>query len=107
MRARIQLRSQCDVTEFKFIDISIENNVEHFELWNNHKDNYVTELLKDGLCLRTETNKALKDICESDCNHCLSTKAYHVTDNVKISSRSNCDTSLSGIKSDTVILPLS
>ena len=95
---------QCDVTEFKFSDISIENNVEHFERWNSQKDNYLTELLKDGLRLRTETNKALKDMSESVCNHCLSTKAYHVTDNLKISSRSNCDTPLSGIKSDTVIL---
>ena len=100
-------QSQCDVTEFKFSDISIENNVEHFELWNSHKDNYLMELLKDGLSLRSETNKALKDMSESDCNHCLSTKTYHVTDDLKISSRSNCDTSLSGIKSDTVILPLS
>jgi hypothetical protein len=98
-------QSQCDVTEFTFKDISIENNGEHFELWNSHKDNYLTELLKDGLCLRTD--KALKDMSESDCNHCLSAKTYNATDDLKISPKSNCDTSLSGIKSDTVILPLS
>jgi hypothetical protein len=44
---------------------------------------------------------------ESDCNHCLSTKTYNATDDLKISPKSNCDTSLSGIKLDTVILPLS
>ncbi len=30
------------MTEFTFKDISIENNGEHFELWNSHKDNYLT-----------------------------------------------------------------
>ncbi|CAB4020812.1 BRCA1-associated RING domain 1 [Paramuricea clavata] len=79
-------QSQCDVTEFTFKDISIENNGEHFELWNSDKDNYLTELLKDGLCPRTD--KALKDMSESDCNHCLSTKTYNVTDDLKISPKS-------------------
>ena len=67
--------SQYDVTKFKFADFSVENNAKHLELWNSHADSYLTELLKDGLCLRTDTDKVLKDMSEAECNSCLSSKA--------------------------------
>ena len=91
----------------KFVQIYIENNAKHLELWNSHADSYLTELLKNGPCLRTDTDKALKDMSQAECNGCLSSKAYNITDDLKISITSNCDKSLSGIKSDTVIFPLS
>ena len=98
-------QSQSDVTEYKYDNISIENNPEHLEIWNSHKDNYLVELLKDGLCLHTDTGKELKYMSETECNWCLSKDAFHITDDLKLVSKSNCDTSLSGMKSNTTILP--
>ena len=100
-------QSQSDVTEYKYDNISIENNPEHLEIWNSHKDNYLVELLKDGLCLHTDTGKELKYMSETECNRCLSKDAFHITDDLKLVSKSNCDTSLSDMKPNTTILPLS
>jgi hypothetical protein len=47
------VQSQHDVKEFTFENLAIENNSEHLRIWENQKDHYLTELLKDSLSLET------------------------------------------------------
>ena len=63
--------------------------------------------MKDGLSLRTNSHKNLEDMSEAECNKCLSTKAYVMNDDIRLPTEAAVDKSLSGLKSKTVILPLS
>ena len=63
--------------------------------------------MKDGLSLHTNSHKNLEDTSEAECNKCLSTKAYVMNDDIRLPTEAAVDKSLSGLKSKTVILPLS
>ena len=56
------LESQHDVTDFTFQNICIENNKEHLQIWQSHRDEYLSKLMKDGLSLRTNSHKNLEDM---------------------------------------------
>ena len=79
------VQSQHDVKEFTFENLAIANNSEHLRIWENQKDHYLTELLKDGLSL--ETSIPFKDMSEKDCNNCLKNKIYKITDDLKLDSK--------------------
>lgn len=99
-------QSQHDVKKFTFANLDIENNSDHLKIWESHKDSYLGQLLKDGLSLKT--NIPVREMSEEDCNYCLKNKAYTISDDLKLdSTNTNIDQSHSGIKSKTVILPLS
>ena len=82
MSTETACQSQHNVINFKFEDISLENNKKH-ELWNKHLDCYFTNLLHDGLNISTE--KPLSKMTEKECDHCLSTQSYSVSTEVKVS----------------------
>ena len=63
--------------------------------------------MKDGLSLHTNSHKNLEGTSEAECNKCLSTKAYVMNDDIRLPTEAAVDKSLSGLKSKTVILPLS
>lgn len=63
------VESQHDVKDFTFNDIALESNKDHYELWNNHVDSYLSKLLQDGLSLSTK--KPLKEMSEKECNQQL------------------------------------
>jgi hypothetical protein len=98
-------QSQHDVTKFTYADLTINNNKEHLRIWEDQVDNYLTQLLKDGLSFKT--NAPFRDMSESDCNSCLKNKSYNISEDLKITLKNNINQSRSGIKSQTVILPLS
>ena len=100
------VESQHDVKDFTFNDIALESNKDHYELWNNHVDSYLSKLLQDGLSLSTK--KPLKEMSEKECNHCLSTHSYSNSKDLEIcADLSYIDSSQSHKKTNTIILPLS
>ena len=78
----IAVDSQHDIKEFTFDNIELESNPEHLNIWNNHLDCYLSTLLKDGLTLNTEV--PLKDMSEKECDQCLATQSYSLTNNARI-----------------------
>jgi hypothetical protein len=105
MSTETACQSQHNVINFKFEDISLENN-KHSELWNKHLDCYFTNLLHDGLNISTE--KPLSKMTEKECDHCLSMQSYSVSTEVRVSADySYNDSSQSSRKTDTIILPIS
>ena len=66
------LERQHDVTDLTFENICIENNKEHLQIWQSHRDEHLSKLMKDGLSLRTNSHKNLEDMSVAECNKCLS-----------------------------------
>ena len=55
-------QSQHDTLLLEAEDITLEKNKKHLRIWNTHKDNYLIQLLKDGLGF--ESKESLKEMSD-------------------------------------------
>ena len=104
------LQSQDNVVEWDGTNVQLENCNEHSSLWRKFIKRYILTLLDDGLNKTPPHEKPISDMTEKECNQWLSHADYCVQQNVKISIpsiESIADTSMSTVKTDIHILPLS
>ena len=104
------LQSQDNVVEWDGTNVQLENCNEHSLLWKKFIKRYILTLLDDGLNKTPPHEKTISDMTEKECNQWLSNADYCVQQNVKISIPSIegiADTSMSTVKTDIHILPLS
>ena len=104
------LQSQDNVLEWNANNVQLENCNEHALLWKRFSKSYILSLLNDGLNKIPPHEKPICDMTETECNQWLSNADYCIQQNVKISIpsiESISDTSMSTVKTDVHILPLS
>ena len=104
------LQSQDNVDEWDGTNVELENCNEHSLLSKKFIKRYILTLLDDGLTKTPPHEKPISDMTEKECNQLLSNADYCAQQNVKISIPSIegiADTSMSTVKTDIQILPLS
>ena len=105
------LESQADVIGWTSADLDIEHNNELQAQWVNFQKRYILCLLRDGLNRIPSHEKPLCEMSESDCHHWLSKADLNKQQNdIKITVAdidTIADTSMSAVKSDFHVLPLS
>ena len=105
------LESQADVIGWTSADLDIEHNNELQAQWVNFQKRYILCLLRDGLNRIPSHEKPLCKMRESDCHHWLSKADLNKQQNdIKITVAdidTIADTSMSAVKSDVHVLPLS
>lgn len=104
------LQGQDNVVEWDSTSAQLENCDEHSSLWKRFLKRYILTLPDDGLNKTPAHEKPVCDMTEKECNQWLSNADYCVQKNVKISipsTESIADTSMSTVKTDIHILPLS
>lgn len=104
------LQSQDNVVGWNANNIQLENCNEHFLIWQKFSKSYILQLLYDGLNKIPPHEKPICEMNEKQCNQWLSNADGCTQQNVKLSipSIENIfDTSMSTVKTDVHILPLS
>ena len=105
------LQSQHDVTSnsFTYENLILHHHPELEKLWLVQKDNYLINLLRDGINFVASATKPIKNMTETDCNTFLKSKGYtgEAEATILTNKESNAYISRSSVKTQTIILPLS
>ena len=102
--------SQANVLEWNENNITLDNSNEHDLIWKRFSKRFILSLLSNGLNRIPTHEKPIHDMSEAECNQWLAKADYSTQQNVKISIpsiESITDTSMSTVKTDVHILPLS
>ena len=95
-------RQFCKVssTSFTYENLILHHHPELEKLWLGQKDNYLINLLKDGINFVASATKPIKNMTETDCNTFLKSKGYtgEAEATILTNKESNADISRSSVK---------